>query len=95
MSDVALLVWLAVIATGSQLIAVVVMWRLQRRTQLEIFRLMQSRDLSPEERLARLEEEARIGAEASADAAIEVLRATQANVVRDEIRRAFEERDRG
>lgn len=87
MADAAVLAWLAVIATGSQLIAVVVMWRLQRRTMLEDWRLQR---LTPEERRSRIEEEARITAEVTADA----VRTSQLAAWRDVITDAVEERGR-
>lgn len=87
MRDATFLIWLAVIAFGSQLIAVFVMWQLQRLTMLEAWSLQRGRDLTREERLAQYGDEARILAEASADA----LRAAQVGAVRDEVRRAFEE----
>jgi len=85
------LVWLAVIATGSQLIAVVTMHRLQRRTMLESWRLHRRGELTREERLARIEEEARLTAEVTAEA----MRAAQVGAIRDEVKRAVQGRESG
>jgi hypothetical protein len=85
--DAAILAWLAAIATGSQLIAVVVMWRLQRRTLLEGWR---RHELTPEERRARIEEESRIAAEATAEA----VHTAQVAAFRNAVTDAVEERGR-
>lgn len=87
MKDVVFLVWLAVIAVGSQLIAVLAMWQLQRLTLREQWTRHERREPTREERLAQVEDEARVTAEVTAEAVREVQRAA----IRDEVRQAFEE----
>jgi hypothetical protein len=89
---VTFLAWLAVIAVGSQLIAVFAMWQLQRLTLLDLEIRRERRELTREGRLAQVEEDARVTAEVTCEAVREVQRDT----IRDEVRRAFEEAgDRG
>ena len=81
MNPAVFLVWLAVIAVGSQIVAVLVMWQLQRLTMLEIHGLNRADQLTKEERLARVEQEARITAEATGEAVMRLQRQVAGEVL--------------